>query len=128
MTRTLPRVLLAFILILGLVPGLGELVEQVVELATHGHFAHAIAEEGAHHSSEAGCNPVQHTCACHCTAQTAVIARLTEGPRFLDGLSWLVPNDRLDPGPAPERRRAWDDLLAAHGANAPPTPPPNPSV
>ena len=60
---------LAWILVLSLMPGAAEAVENAVHLATEGHLAHADEHQpGDSHQpadGEHGCNSVFHLCACH---------------------------------------------------------------
>ncbi|HEX9733771.1 MAG TPA: hypothetical protein VGG06_17505 [Thermoanaerobaculia bacterium] len=58
---------LAAVLLLALVPGVSEIVENVVHLAVEGHAAHA-RPSGDQHSEpgpEHGCNGTFHLCSCH---------------------------------------------------------------
>ena len=127
MIRRALQTLLALLLVIGLVPGLAELVEQAVELAHHGHFAHSIAGEQVPDHAETGCTPVQHTCGCHPSSPGSTLSLTTEQPRFLDGLLWSIPGRAV-------RRAALDhprlpELLAPTSwAAAPPTPPPHATV
>ncbi len=57
---------ITILLLSALVPGVGEILENAVHLATEGHFAHAAAD-GDHHESpgpEHGCNGTMHLCSC----------------------------------------------------------------
>ncbi len=125
--RHVLQTLLALLLVIGLVPGLAELVEQAVELAHHGHFAHSVEGEHVPDHAENGCTPVQHTCGCHTNSPSSSLSLTTEQPRFLDGLLWSIPGRAV-------RRAALDhprlpELLAPTSwAAAPPTPPPNATV
>lgn len=58
---------LAAVLFLLLVPGVSEVVENLVHVAIHGHAAHA-RPSGDRHSEpgpEHGCNGTFHLCSCH---------------------------------------------------------------
>ena len=86
------RVLLIAVLIHGLVPSAGELVEAVVHLAQTGHIAHDAQhhdEEGSS-PSEHGCGPTAHRCGC-CVNQP-VLARsgapLEQGASSVTLLQW----------------------------------------
>jgi hypothetical protein len=60
------RLLLVTWLAVGLVPGLGEVAETVVHLATAGHLAHSQAAHchASDHQDEHGCGATQHLCGC----------------------------------------------------------------
>jgi len=64
------RLLLALVLINGLVPGLGEVVESVVHYAAEGHLAHSEADHGdlGDQGDEHGCGTTEHRCLC-CASQ-----------------------------------------------------------
>ena len=57
---------LAVLLLAGLIPGVGELVENVVHLATRGHLAHAEANGDTHGplDAEHGCTGALHVFSC----------------------------------------------------------------
>ncbi|MBJ6761725.1 hypothetical protein JGU66_13200 [Myxococcaceae bacterium JPH2] len=65
------RVLLVIVLVLGLVPPLGEAVEMAVHFATTGHLAHFQAGEKDLDAGnrEHGCGTVAHHCSC-CVSQS----------------------------------------------------------
>lgn len=74
MLRRALRLLLVSFVILGLVPGSVEIVENVEHLVHDGHVAHSDAHEAAvsagHETGhdlgdEHGCTPLQHQCGCH---------------------------------------------------------------
>ena len=67
------RLLLVLLLIHGLVPAFGEVVEAVVHYATTGHLGHFDADEGnlGDQGGEHGCCPTSHRCAC-CAPQPVV--------------------------------------------------------
>lgn len=70
------RVLVLLSVLHGLVPGLGEVVESVVHLATAGHLAHTpgeedLGEQGPEHS----CGTTLHTCGCCATQPVAPSGR-----------------------------------------------------
>lgn len=66
-------------LALGLVPGLGEIVETVVHFSTSGHVAHTDADQGdlGEQGPEHGCGTTQHYCGC-CASQVFDPAPLSE--------------------------------------------------
>jgi len=70
------RFLLVIWLSVGLAPGLGEVVESAVHLATVGHLAHTDAAHGdfADKGAEHGCGTTEHVCGC-CTSQVAAAAQ-----------------------------------------------------
>ncbi len=67
------RPALVLALVLGLVPGLGEIVETVVHYAVEGHLAHSDADHGdlGDVGHEHGCGGAQHVCGC-CGSQVFV--------------------------------------------------------
>jgi hypothetical protein len=69
------RLLLILWLTAGLAPGLGELVESAVHLASAGHLAHSEADGGdlGDQGGEHGCGATHHLCGC-CTSQVVVAA------------------------------------------------------
>ncbi len=69
------RFLLVMWLAVGLAPGLGEVAETAVHLATSGHLAHTDADRGdlGNQGDEHGCGTTQHHCGC-CVSQVVVSA------------------------------------------------------
>jgi len=69
------RLLLVIWLAVGLAPGLGEVVESAVHLATSGHLAHSDADHGdlGNQGDEHGCGTTQHHCDC-CASQVVMSA------------------------------------------------------
>ncbi len=67
------RLLLVALLVHGLVPAFGEVVEAAVHYATTGHLAHSDADHGdlGDQGDEHGCSPTSHHCTC-CAAQPVV--------------------------------------------------------
>ena len=70
--RSAFRQLLTFVLVVSLMPGLGELLENGEHLLHDGHLAHTSSHEGEEHTAthealaaEHGCTPVTHMCPCH---------------------------------------------------------------
>ncbi len=73
------RFLLVMWLAIGMAPGLGEVTETVVHLATSGHLAHSDADQGdlGSQGDEHGCGTTQHHCGC-CASQVVAAAPRTE--------------------------------------------------
>ncbi|GAO01487.1 hypothetical protein PSR1_00342 [Anaeromyxobacter sp. PSR-1] len=67
------RVLLVFMLVNGLVPGLAEMGEAVVQYARTGHVPHSAADHGdlGDPRSEHGCGTTHHHCTC-CATQAVI--------------------------------------------------------
>lgn len=115
--RQLLRQLLTLVLVVSLIPGLGELVESVTHVLHDGHLPHSeqheLAAVEAPHQADAapehGCTPMSHHCGCHVsspvTVPTAILA---------------VRVDQL----LVARLHPHQDHWLASRANAPPTPPP----
>jgi hypothetical protein len=62
---TVLRVLLIVVLVHGLVPGIGELIETVVHRVVTGHFAHVSGDvHDDEQSPEHGCGATAHRCGC----------------------------------------------------------------
>ncbi len=110
------RRLLTFVLIVTLVPGWVEVLENLEHLAHDGHLAHYVDhaddEDVASHEAleaEHGCTPLSHICDCH-SSMPALLEIEVDLPRALG----LVPGSM---------RVTADDRLVSR-ANAPPVPPP----
>jgi len=78
------RLLLVLWLATGLAPGLGEVAESAVHLATAGHLAHSDADHGdlGDQGDEHGCGATHHLCGC-CASQAVAappVVRLRTGP------------------------------------------------
>lgn len=123
--RRLARRLLLLVAVLGLMPGVDEIVEQVAELAEHHHLAHSVPGEADPLGEEHGCSPVEHHCRCH-QGQSVELrdsGRLGAGAPMW--LTWMLDMPgvrvRADNAASP----GVSDRLAQSRANAPPTPPPN---
>jgi len=73
------RFVLVMWLAVGMTPGLGEVAETVVHLATSGHLAHSDADQGdlGNQGDEHGCGTTQHHCGC-CVSQVVAAAPRTE--------------------------------------------------
>lgn len=87
----------ALILVLALMPGAFELVENVAHLLGAGHLAHA-AVEGAHHEPtgpEHGCTPVFHVCGCH--ASVAFLVASQRLPVWLGPAGFSAPPEQALP-------------------------------
>ena len=69
------RLLLVLLLVNGLTPALGEVVEAAVHLAATGHLAHSADDRGdlGEQGDEHGCGATQHHCGC-CASQVIVPA------------------------------------------------------
>lgn len=59
--------LCAFVLILAMLPGVAEILESAVHLATEGHLAHSAPDGDRHEPTgpEHGCTAIFHYCGCH---------------------------------------------------------------
>ena len=75
------RLLLVMWLAVGAAPGLGEVVETAVHLATSGHLAHSDADHGdlGDQGDEHGCGATQHHCNC-CASQAVALGRAGAAP------------------------------------------------
>ena len=115
--RHILRQLLALLLMLALVPGLGELVESAEHMLHDGHLPHSTehdqASVGESHpgepDAEHGCTPMAHSCGCHMSSPAALHTAAI--PTRIDRLM----ADRFHP-------RGERTLHSR--ANAPPTRPP----
>lgn len=105
------RFLLVMWLAIGLAPGLGEVAETVVHLATSGHLPHTDADRGdlGDQGHEHGCGTTQHQCGC-CASQEVAVA-----PRFAVGQGPLARAGRAS---------SPDPLASIHE----PTPPFRPPI
>jgi hypothetical protein len=66
------RVLLVAAVLMGLVPGLGEVVEGAIHYASTGHLPHSAGETDlGHQGPEHSCGVTLHSCGC-CTSQPVV--------------------------------------------------------
>ena len=125
MFRRLARTLLLTLAVLGLIPGMNEAVEQLVELAGHGHLAHSVPDGHDPLAGEHGCTPLQHHCPCHQGQTAGYHDYAVDAATAAAWLTWMVDGE-FAPRPAPDRRQlnAHDDLPRS-SARGPPTPPPN---
>ncbi|HQR30746.1 MAG TPA: hypothetical protein PLL32_10070 [Anaeromyxobacteraceae bacterium] len=88
------RILLVLLLIHGLVPAFGEVVEAVAHYATEGHLAHSAADEGdlGDQGDEHGCSPTNHRCAC-CSPQPVVASPPSQPVRVTWMPGRVAPED-----------------------------------
>lgn len=112
--RILKRRFLVFVLILSILPGWPELLENVEHLLHDGHLAHSAqhdeaADEGHDDVAEHGCTPMAHHCGCH----TSVLAVLQD-PTVSESGKWTVP----------DTRGFWTEWSPLTRAIPPPTRPP----
>jgi hypothetical protein len=105
------RLLLSMWLAVGMAPGLGEVAESVVHLATSGHLAHSDADHGdlGNQGDEHGCGTTQHHCGC-CASQAVAAA-----PRTEDAVTLVLAAGQVS---------APDTLVSLHE----PTPPYRPPI
>ena len=89
------RLFLIAWLAVGMAPGLGEVAETVVHLATAGHLAHSAADRGdlGDQGDEHGCGTTQHHCGC-CASHSVAAA-----PRPEVALTLVLASGQV---PAPE--------------------------
>lgn len=122
------RTLVVFAAMVGIVPGAEEILEQVAELAQHGHPAHSVPED-LNHSVEHGCTPVQHACPCHESAPTTGTTASVTLTATAEWLTLMIEGPAELRSPDELRRRMnRADLDPSSRATAPPTPPPNAQV
>jgi hypothetical protein len=115
--RLLLRKLLTLLLVVSLLPGLPEIVENLEHLLHDGHLPHSEQHESekyaeSHddgHDEEHGCTPMSHHCGCH----TSMLGILADGSP-----------DLRRPPPTAEGRPFGTESTPLSRANAPPTPPP----
>lgn len=124
--RRLARTLILIVALFGILPGGDMIVEQVVELAGHGHFAHTVPGEADPFAAEHGCSPAEQNCSCP-HAQASMASARAEAGAFptAEWITWMVDSDRAGRRPASARRRPEQDRIPANRATAPPTPPAN---
>jgi len=69
------RIALVILLVYGLVPALGEVLETVTHYVTEGHLAHSDADRGdlGDQGDEHGCGTTEHRCSC-CASQVVMAA------------------------------------------------------
>lgn len=122
----LARILVLLSAVFGILPGTALLVEQVVELAGHGHLAHTVPGEPDPFAAEHGCTPSEQNCSCPHAQPTTAQVRSEVGAFPTDHwLTWVLDAERAGRRPASARRRAEHERVPAHLATAPPTPPAN---
>ena len=99
------RTLVALLLIHGMDPALGEVVESAVHFAMAGHLAHSDADHGdlGNQGDEHGCGTTEHRCQC-CSSQvvappasTDVAHRAPSARRMFAPTASLITAD--DPSP-----------------------------
>lgn len=110
------RQILTLVLIVSLMPGLGEILENVEHLLHDGHLAHATSHERDEHTAghdtliaEHGCTPVSHICPCH----ISVPAILPRELMLVQVAGFQV-----------QTRAIVTEQYPVTRANAPPVPPP----
>jgi len=112
--RAILRRLIAIALAVSMMPGLGELVENLEHLLHDGHLAHgeaheAVAEVEQHaENTEHGCTPFSHHCGCHSNVPLILEDAVEVQTKFV----WV-----------PEKRPTHTEEHPPSRANAPPTPP-----
>lgn len=122
----LARLLVLLSVVFGILPGGELLLEQVVELAGHGHFAHSVPGEADPFAAEHGCGPTESNCSCPHAQPSTSQGRSEAGAFPTDHwLTWMLDAERAGRRPASARRRAEHDRVPANRATAPPTPPAN---
>ncbi|HND34655.1 MAG TPA: hypothetical protein PLA94_31845 [Myxococcota bacterium] len=119
----LARCLLLLLAVLGMMPGVEELVEELAEQIAHGHPAHSSPHEPDLFCAEQDCGPCSGpACACH-----AVPSAVAENTK----VDWLSPSwltfIEASANSQPPRPRHPDRpaLRFDFPAPGPPTPPPN---
>ncbi len=59
------RPYIVVLMVFGMIPGAGELIENVIHLVEHGHSAHALDDEDhERRGAEHGCSGTSHDCSC----------------------------------------------------------------
>lgn len=99
------RVALLLLIVNGLVPGLGEVVESAVHYAVEGHLPHGDVECGDREGGEHGCGTTEHLCSC--CASLSLLAPAA-------GLAPLVAQPRLHGHRAGERVASLDPPAPPH--------------
>ena len=130
MLRRLSRYCLLLVAVLSAFLGAGELMEQFVELAVHGHLPHSVPDEVDPFCNEQGEAPCEGpSCVCHST--TSAVSLCLVVTVALHESAWEVSlsddASSLAAGGLSRRPLASDDVPRDR-ANAPPTPPPNATV
>lgn len=122
----LARLLVLLSVVFGILPGGELLLEQVVELVGHGHFAHSVPGEADPFAAEHGCGPTESNCSCPHAQPSTSQGRSEAGAFPTDHwLTWMLDAERLGRRPASARRHPEHDRVPANLATAPPTPPAN---
>lgn len=126
MLRRLARTLLLLAAVFGILPGGEMVVEQVTELAGHGHFAHSVPGEVDPFAAEHGCGPAEQNCSCPHAQPTTAQGRAEAGAFPMDNwLTWMLDAQRAGRRPASARQFGENDRVPANLSTAPPTPPAN---
>lgn len=125
MFRRLTRTLLVFIAVLGLLPGVSEMVEHVAELIEHGHPAHSVPGEHDPLGDEHGCTPLQHQCPCHVGQSVAYYGYGVRAADHAEWLTWMIDRPMARRHATDGRHPSVDDTMPRPLAHGPPTPPPN---
>lgn len=126
MLRRLARTLLLLSVVLGILPGADLVVEQVVELVGHGHFAHSVPGEPDPFAAEHGCGPAEPNCSCPHAQPSTAQGKVQAGAFPTDHwLTSMLDAERAGRRPASARRQAEHDRIPANRSTAPPTPPAN---
>ncbi len=115
--RLLLRKILTLLLVVSLLPGLSEIVENVEHLLHDGHLPHSEQHDSEKYAEshedgldeEHGCTPMSHNCGCHASAPAILAESCVVVKRVTVGV---------------EGRPIAPEQIPAHRANAPPTPPP----
>lgn len=99
------RLLLVLLLVNGLVPSLGEVVETAAHYALEGHLAHSDADHGdlGDLGHEHGCGTTEHHCTCCASQPAGLPAAAPAGPAAPSAERLASPGRRLaslhDPAP-----------------------------
>ena len=130
MLRRLSRFCLLLLAVLSAALGTGELIEQAVELAGHGHPAHSVPDEVDPFCSEQGEAPCEGaTCVCHSTTSAVSLGMVQTVTLFESGWEIRLDDDASLIASGGLARRPFASVDAPRNrANAPPTPPPNATV
>ena len=130
MLRRLSRYCLLLVAILGALLGEGELMEQVVELAGHGHPPHSVPDKVDPFCNEQGETPCEGpSCVCHSTTSAVSLCLVETVALFESGWEIRLHDDASLIASGGLARRPFASVDAPRDrANAPPTPPPNATV
>lgn len=124
--RRLARTLLLLATVFGILPGGEMVVEQVTELARHGHPAHSVPGEPDPFAAQHGCSPAEQNCSCPHAQPTTAHGKAEAGAFPQDHwLTWMLESERAARRPASARRQVENEVAPANRSTAPPTPPAN---